>query len=52
MTRARVGSETEVLRGFLDQQRDVLLWKLEGLDEEQVRLRPSTGHLRPADLPY
>lgn len=33
--------ETTTLRAKLDQERDAALWKLEGLDEEQVR-RPMT----------
>jgi uncharacterized damage-inducible protein DinB len=32
-----VGSEAETLRGFLDFHRATLLWKLEGLDDEQLR---------------
>jgi uncharacterized damage-inducible protein DinB len=32
-----VGGERETLEGFLDFQRATLLWKLEGLDDEQVR---------------
>jgi uncharacterized damage-inducible protein DinB len=31
------GTETETLGGFLDFQRATLLWKLEGLDDEQLR---------------
>jgi uncharacterized damage-inducible protein DinB len=31
------GTERETLAGFLDFQRATLLWKLEGLDDEQVR---------------
>jgi uncharacterized damage-inducible protein DinB len=31
------GSEAETLSGFLDFQRATLLWKLEGLDDEQLR---------------
>jgi len=37
MTRARVGGEKQVLSAFLDQQLDVILWKLEGLTDEQLR---------------
>jgi uncharacterized damage-inducible protein DinB len=40
MTRVRVGSEKEILLAFLDQQREVLLWMLKGLDGDQVRQRP------------
>jgi uncharacterized damage-inducible protein DinB len=32
-----VGSEADTLRGFLDFHRATLLWKLEGLDDEQLR---------------
>jgi uncharacterized damage-inducible protein DinB len=32
-----LGSETETLAGFLDFHRATLLWKLEGLDDEQLR---------------
>ncbi|TDD83234.1 DinB family protein [Actinomadura darangshiensis] len=35
------GSEKEILKYSLDRHRDAVLWKLEGLDEEQVR-RPMT----------
>ncbi|MFD7427641.1 DinB family protein [Streptomyces sp. NPDC059814] len=35
------GSEKESLHAALDRHRDVVLWKLEGLDDEQVR-RPMT----------
>ena len=35
------GDEMDVLIGALDRHRDVVLWKLEGLDDEQVR-RPMT----------
>jgi uncharacterized damage-inducible protein DinB len=31
------GPEAEMLVGFLDYQRDALLWKLDGLDDEQLR---------------
>jgi uncharacterized damage-inducible protein DinB len=43
MTRDRVGSERQVLWEFLDQQFDAILWKLEGLTDEQLRqpLTPS-----------
>jgi len=43
MTRDRVGSEKQVLWEFLDQQFDAILWKLEGLTDEQLRqpLTPS-----------
>ncbi|HET9556217.1 MAG TPA: DUF664 domain-containing protein, partial [Actinomycetota bacterium] len=32
-----VAGEAETLSGFLDFQRATLLWKLEGLDDEQLR---------------
>ena len=32
-----LGSEAETLAGFLDFHRATLLWKLEGLDDEQLR---------------
>ncbi|MEU1125696.1 DinB family protein [Streptomyces sp. NPDC005899] len=35
------GSEKDVLHASLDRHRDVVLWKLAGLDDEQVR-RPMT----------
>lgn len=31
------GPEREMLIGFLDAQRDTVLWKLDGLDDEQLR---------------
>jgi hypothetical protein len=37
MTRDRVGGEKQVLSEFLDQQLGVILWKLEGLTDEQLR---------------
>jgi hypothetical protein len=37
MTRDRVGGEKQVLSEFLDQQLDAILWKLEGLTDEQLR---------------
>ncbi|GAA2969168.1 MULTISPECIES: DinB family protein [Streptomyces] len=35
------GGEKEVLHASLDRHRDVILWKLDGLDDEQLR-RPMT----------
>ena len=35
------GSEAECLRAALDRHRDVVLWKLDGLSDAQVR-RPMT----------
>ena len=32
-----LGDEAETLAGFLDFHRATLLWKLEGLDDEQLR---------------
>src|SRR5207247_1358133 len=37
MTRYRTGDEKQILSEFLDQQLDVLLWKLEGLTDDQLR---------------
>jgi hypothetical protein len=31
------GGEKESLKAALDRHREVVLWKLQGLDEEQVR---------------
>ena len=36
MTRERIG-ETQIVSAFLDQQRDVVLWKLAGLSDDQLR---------------
>ena len=41
MTRDRAGGEKQMLSEFLDQQLDVILWKLEGLTDEQLR-QPAT----------
>lgn len=43
MTRLRTGGEKELLLAFLDQQRDAVLWKLEGLTEHQLRERSLPG---------
>src|SRR5438552_2518689 len=45
MTRNRIGDEKQILSEFLDQQLDVLLWKLEGLTDDQLRQpgTPSSG---------
>src|SRR5438874_4971377 len=40
MTRVRIGGERELLLAFLDQQREVVLWKLDGLTDAQLRERP------------
>jgi hypothetical protein len=37
MTRPRTGGEREILSAFLDQQRDVVVWKLDGLSDDQLR---------------
>lgn len=37
MTPPRVAPEKEMLVAMLDQQRDVMLWKIEGLDDERLR---------------
>ncbi len=37
MTRDRIGGEKQILSEFLDQQLDVILWKLDGLKDEQLR---------------
>src|SRR5437762_7120375 len=42
MTRVRIGGEKETLLAFLYQQREVVLWKLDGLSDDQVRRRPLT----------
>jgi hypothetical protein len=45
-----VNDETEVLRNFLDTERDHVLGILEGLSEEQLR-RPGTSARRPPATP-
>ncbi len=42
MTRLFIGAEKELLLAFLDQQREVVLWKLDGLSDDQLRQRPLT----------
>jgi hypothetical protein len=42
MTRLLTGTEKELLLAFLDQQRDVVLWKLDGLTDDHLRRRPLT----------
>jgi Protein of unknown function (DUF664) len=37
MTQPRTGGEKQILSVFLDQQRDVVLWKLDGLTDDQLR---------------
>ena len=45
MTRPRTGGEKQILTAFLDQQRDVVLWKLDGLTDDQLREPMTTGGL-------
>ena len=45
MTRSRTRGEKEILSAFLDQQRDVVLWKLDGLTEDQLRQPITPGGL-------
>src|SRR5687767_14105417 len=40
MTKRFIGTEKEVLLYFLDLQRDVVVWKVAGLTDDQVRERP------------
>jgi hypothetical protein len=40
MTRQFIGTEKEVLLDFLRQQREVIVWKLDGLSDDQLRQRP------------
>lgn len=40
MTRQFIGTEKELLLAFLHQQREVILWKLDGLTDDQLRQRP------------
>lgn len=40
MTRQFIGTEKELLLAFLHQQREVILWKLDGLTDDQLRRRP------------
>jgi hypothetical protein len=42
MTRLFSGTEKELLLAFLDQLRDVVVWKLDGLTDDQLRQRPLT----------
>lgn len=37
MTRSRTGDEQQVLSEFLEQQRDAVVWKLDGLTDDQLR---------------
>ena len=45
MTRPRTGDEKKILSAFLNQQLDVLLWKLDGLTDDQVRQPITPGGL-------
>ena len=45
MTRPRTGGEKQLLSAFLDQQRDVVLWKLDGLTDDQLRQPVTPGGL-------
>ena len=45
MTQPRTGGEKQILSAFLDQQRDVVLWKLDGLTENQLRQPITPGGL-------
>jgi hypothetical protein len=42
VTRQFIGGEKELLLDFLRQQREVIVWKLDGLTDEQLRQRPLT----------
>lgn len=46
MTRIFLGPERELLQAFLDQQRDVVLWKLQGLTDIQLRQPTGPSRLR------
>lgn len=45
MTQPRTGGEKQILSAFLDQQRDVVLWKLDGLTDDQLRQPITPGGL-------
>lgn len=45
MTLARRGDEKQILAAFLDQQLDVLVWKLDGLTDDQARQPVAPGGL-------
>ena len=45
MTPPRTGDEKQILSAFLDQQRDVVVWKLDGLTDDQLRQRIRPGGL-------
>jgi hypothetical protein len=37
MSQPRTSGEKQILSALLDQQRDVVLWKLDGLTDDQLR---------------
>jgi Protein of unknown function (DUF664) len=45
MTQPRTGGEKQILSAFLDQQRDVVVWKLDGLTDDQLRQPITPGGL-------
>jgi hypothetical protein len=45
MTQPRTGGEKRILSAFLDQQGDVVLWKLDGLTDDQLRQPITPGGL-------
>src|SRR5438270_1218022 len=45
MTQPRTGGEKQILSAFLNQQRDVVLWKLDGLTDDQLRQPITPGGL-------
>jgi hypothetical protein len=45
MSQPRTGGEKQILSAFLDQQRDVVLWKLDGLTDDQLRQPINPGGL-------
>jgi Protein of unknown function (DUF664) len=45
MSQPRTGGEKQILSAFLDQQRDVVLWKLDGLTDDQLRQPITPGGL-------
>jgi hypothetical protein len=45
MSQPREGGEKQILSALLDQQRDVVLWKLDGLTDDQLRQPITPGGL-------
>lgn len=45
MTRERIGGEKQILAAVLDQQRDIVLWKLDGLTDDELRQPTTPGGL-------